>query len=106
VINQGKILPQEVVDLWPEVFEGIKIKSLPLKYLESVSINFKDGKSWEVKLTAKAKKDGWDVFCNSLSELLLSYEDRIDDIDFKLNTVRVKKDIERSTSKFLKKQKL
>ena len=106
MINQGKILPQEVVDLWPEVFEGIKINSLPLKYLESVSINFKDGKSWEVKLTAKAKKDGWNVFCNSLSELLLSYEDRIDDIDFKLNTVRVKKDIERSTSKFLKKQKL
>jgi len=34
------------------------------------------------------------------------YEDKIDNIDFKLDTIKVKKDIEKSTQKFLKKKKL
>jgi hypothetical protein len=79
---------------------------LPLLYLHSVVINFKDNKSWEIKLTTKIKKDGWDSFQQSLSELLTSYEDQIDDVDFKLDAVKVKKDVEKLTNKFLKKQKL
>jgi hypothetical protein len=79
---------------------------LPLLYLHSVVINFKDNKSWEIKLTTKIKKDGWNSFQQSLSELLNSYEEEIDDVDFKLDAVKVKKDVEKLTNKFLKKQKL
>jgi hypothetical protein len=42
----------------------------------------------------------------TLSELLNSYEDSIESINFKLDTDRVKKDIENSTNKFLKRKKL
>ena len=74
--------------------------------MHSVVINFKDNKSWEIKLTTKIKKDGWTSFQQSLSELLTSYDDQIDDVDFKLDAVKVKKDVEKLTNKFLKKQKL
>lgn len=106
MLRQTKPLPKEVVAHWPEVFEEVSLNVLPFLYLHSVVINFKDNKSWEIKLTTKIKKDGWDSFQQSLSELLTSYEDQIDDVDFKLDAVKVKKDVEKLTNKFLKKQKL
>jgi hypothetical protein len=106
LLTQIKPLPNDVIEVWPEVFEEVTLQSLPLLYLHSVVINFKDNKSWEIKLTTKIKKDGWDSFQQSLSELLTSYEDQIDDVDFKLDAVKVKKDVEKLTNKFLKKQKL
>jgi hypothetical protein len=106
LLTQIKPLPKDVIEVWPEVFEEVTLQSLPLLYLHSVVINFKDNKSWEIKLTKKKKKDGWSSFQQSLSELLTSYEEQIDDVDFKLDAVKVKKDVEKLTNKFLKKQKL
>lgn len=106
MIQQGRILPKEVIDSWPEVFGEVKLRVLPLRYLHAVIITFKDGKIWEVKVTAEVQKKGWDTFESSLSELFKTYENRIVDVDFKLDTVRIKKDIEKDTQKFLKKRKL
>lgn len=103
---QGRCLPEEVIRHWPEVFGEIKLNVLPLRYLHAVLVKFKDGKTWEIKVTTKTKKDGWDSFEESLSELCKAYEARIENIDFKLDTERVKKDIEKETYKFLKKKKL
>lgn len=106
MIEQGRDLPKEVIAYWPEVFGEVKLNVLPLRYLHAVVINFKDGKTWEVKVTAKTKNDGWSAFEKSLTELFKTYDTRIENIDFKLDTERVKKDIETRTLKFLKKSKL
>ena len=102
----GRILPKEVIEHWPEVFSEIKLNVLPLRYLHAVMVNFKDGKTWEIKVTSQTKRDGWDKFEKNLSELLRNYEEHVDNVDFKLDTERVKKDIIKSTEKFLKKKKL
>lgn len=102
----GRVLPKEVIDYWPEVFGEVKLNVLPLRYLDVVLINFKDGKVWEIKITAKAKRDGWESLEKTLSDLINSYESTIDNVNFKLDTIRVKKDIEKSTQNFLKKRKL
>jgi hypothetical protein len=106
VIKQGRNLPKEVIDCWPEVFGEVKLRVLPLRYLYAVLIAFKDGKTWEVKITPEDQMKGWDSFEGSLSELLKTYEKNIESIDFKLDTNKIKKDIERSTRRFLKKKKL
>lgn len=106
MIDKGRILPKEVIDCWPEVFGEVKLRVLPLKYLHAVIIAFKDGKTWEVKITQEDQKNGWDSFEKSLSELLKTYERSIESIDFKLDTDKIKKDIERITRRFLKKKKL
>lgn len=106
MIAQGRILPKEVIESWPEVFGEVTLHVLPLRYLHSVVITFKDGKIWEVKMTAETKKKGWKSFEESLSELYKSYEHSINDVDFKLDTARIKKDIELNTQRFLKKRKL
>jgi len=102
----GRVLPKDVIEHWPEVFGEVHLNVLPLRYLHTVLVNFKDGKTWEIKVTAKAKKEGWPMFEKNLHELFKTYEDSIDNIDFKLDTSRVRKDIEASTLKFLKKKKL
>jgi hypothetical protein len=105
-MTKGRDLPKEVIEHWPEIFGEVKLNVLPLRYLHAVMVNFKDGKTWEIKVTAKTKKDGWETFEKSLSDLCKAYEKRIEDIEFKLDTNRVKKDIERETQRFLKKKKL
>ena len=102
----GRLLPKDVIDHWPEIFGEIKLNVMPFRYLHTVQVNFKDGKTWEIKITAKAKKEGWVAFEKNLIELVKNYEENIENVDFKLNTPQVKKDIEASTQKFLKKKKL
>ena len=102
----GRPLPKEVIEHWPEIFGEVKLNVMPLRYLHTVLVNFKDGKSWEIKITAKTKKEGWPAFERNLMELVKNYEDNIENVDFKLDTPQVKKDIEASTQKFLKRKKL
>jgi hypothetical protein len=106
VTKPGRTLPKDVIEHWPEVFGEVHLNVLPLRYLHTVLVNFKDGKIWEIRITAKTKREGWTTFEKSLSEMFKTYEEKIDNIDFKLDTERVKKDIESSTQKFLKKKKL
>jgi hypothetical protein len=102
----GRPLPKDVIEHWPEVFGEVHLNVLPLRYLHTVLVNFKDGKSWEIKITAKTKKEGWEAFEKNLAELFKEYESNIDNVDFKLDTKLVRKDVEASTQKFLKKKKL
>lgn len=104
--KSGKYLPKEVIDNWPEVFGEVKLNVLPLRYLHAVLVNFKDGKTWEIHTTNKDLKQGWDSFESTLLELYKNYEEQIENIDFKLDTEAIRKDIERSTKKFLKKKRL
>jgi hypothetical protein len=104
--RNGKTLPKEVIAHWPEVFGDVELNVLPIRYLDTVLVNFRDGKTWEIKITAKARRAGWASLEESLSEMCKTYESSIDNIDFKLDTERVRKDIESSTQKFLKRKKL
>lgn len=104
MIQSKKKLPKDVIDCWPEVFEEVKFNVLPLRYVQSVHINFKDNTTWEVAISAKIRKEGWETFEKILAETVKSYEHRIKDINFQLDTDRVKKDIKKKTQKFLNKK--
>lgn len=103
---EGRNLPKEVIDCWPEVFGEVKLNVLPLRYLHAVLITFKDGNVWEVKITKEDHIKGWQSLEETIAELYKNYESRIDNIDFRLDTQSIRKDIERVTQKFLKKKKL
>lgn len=105
-MNKGKIFPKDVVEHWPEVFGEITLNVVPLVYLDSVTVTFKNKKVWEIKISAKQAKDDWDTFEENLKEMLASYESEIENVDFKLDTERVKKDMIQHTNRFLRKRKL
>lgn len=102
---KGKTLPKDVVDQWPEVFADIHVNAVPLAYLHSLRIIFKNGKVWDVNIAAQAKRVDVNDLEEHLREMLQSYEDEIEHIDFRLDVDRVKKDIMKSTNSFLKKKK-
>ena len=101
-----KTLPKEIIEHWPEVFGEINLKVIPVKYLDSVLINFKDGRTWQIPIRSKVRGDDTSKVEAELQEFFTTYDDVIGHIDFKLDTEKVKKDIKKITGKFLKKRKL
>lgn len=98
--KQPKKLPEEVISHWPEVFEDVEIDVVPLEYLDSVRVQFADGKIWDIAIdTNKNKVEDLE---KSLDELFDQYQDHIKNVDFRLNTSKVKQDITNRTRKFLK----
>ena len=52
-----KKLPKEVVAHWPEVFNDLRIDSIPVQYLLALKVQFKDGKQWEIKVKPNRQKN-------------------------------------------------
>lgn len=100
---KSKKLPADVIKQWPDVLKDIDIDVVPVEYLESIRVTFKDGKVWEIDIdTSKHKHDPQTSIEETLAEFFETYEQDITDIDFKLDTDRLKKDIGRRTRRFLK----
>lgn len=100
----NKKLPKEVIAHWPEIFKDVEVHAIPLQYLTSITISFNDGRIWEIDLNDERNliEDGLEY---SIESLLSEYEDEIENIDFRLDTEKVRADIEKRTSSFLKKRK-
>jgi hypothetical protein len=97
-------LPPEVIDHWPEVFDEIEIDVIPIEYLESVKVHFVDGKIWDIDVKRSRDKSEVDLEA-ALEDLFEQYEDVIENVDFRLDTKKVKKDIQNRTHLFMKKRK-
>jgi hypothetical protein len=98
-------LPPEVVGHWPEVFEDLDVKVVPLEYLHSVRVFFEDGKVWDIDVQKSKRSSSSDQLEDTLETLFQEYEDVIINVDFRLDTARLKRDIQRRTAVFLKKRK-
>lgn len=97
-------LPPEVIDSWPDVFKDIRIDVVPIEYLHSVKIQFADGKIWDIDVKKSLNKPDLDIEL-ALEELFDAYEDSIVNVDFRLDTAKVKHDIKKRTAIFMKKRK-
>tara|TARA_E500000178_G_C17005351_1_gene747824 strand:+ start:1491 stop:1805 length:315 start_codon:yes stop_codon:yes gene_type:complete len=98
-----KRLPNEVIQHWPEVFNDIDIKTIPIEYLSTIRIEFKDGTIWEVDCVAKAETGA--NLDQTIADLFAEYGRDILHVDFRLNTTKVKRDIQKRTRAFLKNPK-
>lgn len=100
-----KKLPPEVVNHWPEVFKDVDIQVVPVKYLHAVRVYFSDGKVWDIDINKTKNKLDVNTIEKSLEDLFAQYEDQIANIDFRLDTKKVKQDIQKRTNIFMKKRK-
>ena len=94
-----------IIDQWPEIFEDIDLSAVPLPYLHSILITFKDGKNWHVTLKDSDKNSKNGEIPKSLYEFFELHNDNIEHIDFRLDVEKLKKDVIKSTNKFLKRKK-
>jgi hypothetical protein len=99
-------LPKEVIEQWPEIFQYIDVKAIPIEYLDSMRITFSNGRVWVLKLSSSAKAiTDIDDLKSSLEEMVEHYKSDIENIDFRLDVEKVKKDVVKKTNNFLKKAK-
>lgn len=105
-MTSGKTLPKDVIDLWPEIFGEVTLNVVPLVYVHTIEITFKNSKVWEIDFKKNLKAQSWDAFEKEIKEMIRQYEDEIVNINFKLDTDRLKKDITKHTKKFLNNRKL
>lgn len=103
--KKGKLHP-DLVKHWPEIFKDISVNAIPVEYLNAVYVTFNDGKVWVIELGKDANKEATPEDIEyGLEELLDQYEDVIANVDFRINTKKVKYDMQRRTKHFLKKGK-
>lgn len=97
-------LPTEVVDYWPEVFEHIEIKAVPVKYISKVQVVFKDGKKWQIDLDEdKKKKESAEIDLEETLNLFFNeFNDVIKTVEFKLDTPSLVNDVKSHTKTFMK----
>ena len=100
---KSKRLPVEVVSKWPDVFGDVDVHAIPLEYLDSLRVRFNNGKSWEV--TVDLTKNPVKQLEKTLKDLFNTYDSSIKHVDFKLDTDRLKKDVQKRTRKFIKHRK-
>lgn len=103
--RKTKKLPDDVVKHWPEVFTDVELNVVPIKYLHSVRVQFGDGKIWDIDVGKSKLKDSPEAVEKSLSDLFAEYENSIKHIDFRLDTQKIKHDIQKRTASFLKKRR-
>ena len=103
--KSDSLLPPEVVDHWPEVFEHIDIEVVPLEYLHTVRVEFEDGNIWDIDIAKSVEKSSEESLERTLDELFDQYQDSIINVDFRLDTNRLKRDIKKRTALFMKKRR-
>jgi hypothetical protein len=99
-----KKFPADVIRQWPEVFKDIDVHSVPMEYINTIHVEFKNGKAWDIDCKAKRSISNNNV-TKELEDLFEQYGDAIKGIDFRIDSRRVKKDIQKETRKFLKRRK-
>lgn len=98
-------LNSNIVDHWPEIFADVDFSAIPIFYLHSVVISFKDGNNWEVVLKKEDKESLSGGLPKNLFELFQNYQDEITNVDFRLDIEKIKKDVIKTTKKFMKRKK-
>ena len=101
--RKTKGLPPEVVNKWPDVFGDVDVRTIPIEYLHSLRVRFNNGKQRDIAVDVN--KNPAKQLEKTLSELFHTYDSSIKHVDFKLDTDRVKKDVQKSTNRFLKRRK-
>jgi len=89
--------PRHLVKEWPEVFEDLYMNTMPVAYLDSVRLDFTDGRVWEIDVKNELTKQTADGIADVLVSTLQEYKDEIKKIDFKVDVERLKKDIRDSS---------
>lgn len=95
-----KLVPSSgLAENLPDFFNELYVNTVPLKYLQSIRLEFSDGRIWEI--TISDYKDYRQEFADRLFQVLEEYSKELSDIHYKIDTKTLVKDIKQATKKYL-----
>ena len=90
-------------EYWQDIFDSVDMKYLPVSYMKSIEVEFTDGEIWEIDLN---ENDVDEVPVDeALDDFFSEYDNQIKEVQFKLDFERIKYDIAKRTTRFLKHNK-
>jgi hypothetical protein len=100
-------LPDSDIEKWPEILGDVDINVVPVEYLHAVIVTLTGGKTYELRVdnTNITTEEEALLIQDEIANFLEEYEDYIENIDFRVDTEKVKKDIQDRTYRFMKKRK-
>ena len=98
-------LPPSIIKAWPEVLKDIEVDVLPLEYLDTIRVIFTNGKIWEIDIQSSLKKNPIENLEQTIEQIFAEYDKEIENVDFRLDTARIKEDIKKRTHQFMKKRR-
>jgi DNA-directed RNA polymerase specialized sigma54-like protein len=105
-VSDKNSLPKDIIDQWPEIFKDIEVSVVPIPYIKSITVEFENGKVWEINIDAEKLKNASEEDIEDYLEAFFEeYDEFIESVDFRLDTAKVIKDIQNRTKQFLKKRK-
>lgn len=93
--------PVNLINEWPEIFEDLHITTMPINYLNSILIEFSNGRVWEISVRDQLAIESAEKLTKKLFETLQEYKSEIVKVDINLDVVRLKKDIKQSSKNIL-----
>ena len=93
--------PRHLVQEWPEVFEFLFMNTMPVAYLDFITLEFSDGRIWEIDIREQLKDSDADNVADKLLDTFREFKDDVKKIDFKLDIEKLKNDIENQTKNYL-----
>ena len=77
------------------------MNTMPVHYLESIRLEFGNGRIWEINIAEQLSSSHSDIIANRLVETFAEYKDEIIKIDFKVNVDKLRADIGQETKRIL-----
>jgi ABC-type oligopeptide transport system ATPase subunit len=93
--------PDYLVDEWPEVFEDLYISTMPVEYLHSIRLEFKNGRIWEVAVKDQISHTNVQEITKRLIKSIHEYSTELAKVEFKIDVNRLKTDIQLLTKNIL-----
>lgn len=100
--NKHKQFEDHTVQSWPEILDDLHIESIPTDYVKQIKVTFIDGKVWLIDVNQYSNPDDLE---QAMEDLYEEYEDSIESLNFNVDMDKIKADIEKRTTIFLKKRK-
>lgn len=94
--------PKQLVKEWPEVFDELYMNTMPVAYVKSLRLEFKNGRIWEVDVKEQLEECSSDMVSEKILSTFHEYRDDISKVDFSIDIDKLKKDIKKSTRQFFK----
>lgn len=84
------------------MFEDLYMNTMPVAYVKSLRLEFKNGRIWEVDVYEQLKECSTDLVSEKILQTFQEYRDEISRVDFSIDIDKLKEDIRKSTNHFFK----
>jgi hypothetical protein len=88
-----------IIEGWPEVFDDLYISTMPASYLNSIKLEFNNGRIWEFGVDNNMSSAEIRDLSDKVLETIYEYHNDINKINFGINVDKLKRDVQAETKK-------